>query len=35
MANQMMAQSNQVMQNEQDIANIEALGNNMVETTAM
>ena len=34
-ANEMMSQSNQIMQNEQDIANIEAMGNQMVETTAM
>lgn len=34
-ANKMMAESNQIMQNEQDIANIEAQGNQMVETTVM
>jgi len=34
-ANQMMSQSDQIMQNEQNIANIEAQGNQMVETTAM
>lgn len=34
-ANAIMSQSNQVIQNQEDIANIEAMGNQMLETTAM
>lgn len=34
-ANAIMNQSNQIIQNQEDIANIEAMGNQMVETTAM
>ena len=34
-ANAMMSESNQVLQNQEDIANIEAMGNQMVGTTAM
>lgn len=34
-ANQLMNQSNQVIQNQEEIANIEAMGNQMAEATAM
>lgn len=34
-ANQMMGETNQIIQNQQEIADIEAAGNNMVEATGM
>ena len=34
-ANQITSQTNQIIQNQEDIANIEAIGNQMAETTAM
>ena len=34
-ANQITSQTNQIIQNQEDIANIEAIGNQMTETTAM
>jgi len=34
-ANNLLSQSNQILQNQEDIANIEATGNQMIKTTAM